>query len=221
MLRHKLFVKQRFTPQNRHDISVIYGVHFAKYNKTLFLLIGLHMILRFLDKLLFGVALIAALQIPQLADHYHQYLSGLHSSTQWQIKGYEATAATYEYANAKAMIEHHLQNDVPSVRMDAQQKLATLDQFEDIQSGITIFNSGNLLEKTLYMFNPENYQYLSETLTNYKLGIPLTLEGFIFGITVGLLVNLLISLPFVLFIKSRKLNKHRVFQNQTNQQIAF
>jgi hypothetical protein len=182
---------------------------------------GFEMILRFLDKLLFGAALIVALQIPQLADHYHQYLSGLHSSTQWQIQGYETTASTYRYASAKAMIEHHLQNEVPSVRMDAQQKLDTLAQFAVIESGITVFNSGNLLEKTLYMFNPENYQFLSETLTNFKLGIPLTIEDIIFGITIGLLINLLISLPFILFIKSRKVTKNSFFKKPTNQQIAF
>jgi hypothetical protein len=179
------------------------------------------MILRFLDKLLFGIALIAALQIPQLADHFQQYLSGLHTSTQWQVNGYETTATNYSYKNAKAMIEHHLQNDVPSVRMDAQQKLATMQQLEKLQSGITIFNTGNLLEKTMYMFNPRNYSYLSETLANFKMGIPLSVEGFTFGLLVGIFINLLIGLPFVLLSKTRKANKTDIFKNQSSQQIAF
>ncbi len=179
------------------------------------------MILRFLDKLIFGAALIAALQIPQLADHYQQYLSGLQSSTQWQVKGYEATATKYRYTNAKAMIEHHLQNDVPSVRMDAQQKLSTIEQLQEIKSGIAVFNSGNLLDKTLYMFNPENYDYLAETLTNFKLGIPLTIEGFAFGVIVGLFINMLIGLPFVMLARSRKANRTHIFKNENSNQMAL
>lgn len=179
------------------------------------------MILRFLDKLIFGAALIAALQIPQLADHYQQYLSGLHSSTEWQVTGYEATATKYKYTNAKAMIEHHLQNDVPSVRMDAQQKLATIEQLKDIQSGISVFNNGNLLEQTLYMFNPENYDYLTETLANFKLGIPLTVEGFAFGVIVGLFINMLIGLPFVMLSKTRKPHRASIFRSENSKQAAF
>jgi hypothetical protein len=34
-------------------------------------------------KLFFGITLVLALQVPQLADHYQQFLAGMHASSQW------------------------------------------------------------------------------------------------------------------------------------------
>lgn len=172
------------------------------------------MIGRFLDKLIFGATLLLALQIPQLADHYQQFLAGLYASTEWQVNGYEQTARQFNYADAKAMIAHHLQNELPSVRADAEQKLVTIERFEQLQAGIKIFESGSLVEKSFYMFHPDRYNDLEKTLHNFKLGIPLTIDGFVFGIIVGLLLNILIDSPFILI--SRRLRHKKT--NHVNQQ---
>lgn len=161
------------------------------------------MILRLLDKLIFAVTLVLALQVPQLADHYHQFLSGLYQSTKWQVDGYEATARQYEYPDTNAMIGHHLQNNVASVRADAEQKLATLAIYEQLQDGMLVFKSGNLLKKAVYMFNPARLDYLKAALNNFKPGIPLSLDGLMFGLLLGLLLNYIAILPFM-FLARRK-----------------
>ncbi|WP_299196183.1 DUF2937 family protein [uncultured Amphritea sp.] len=165
------------------------------------------MIGRLLDKLVFGVALLLALQIPQLADHYQQYLSGWYESTRWQVEGYEATARQFGYPNIRAMIEQHQRNSEPSVRADAQQKLATLDLYNELQQGMAVFANGNLLTKSVYMFNPARYHYLEDTLDNFKPGIPLTVEGLAFGVIMGLLLNIIITQPCA-FI-ARRFRRHR------------
>ncbi|WP_425057197.1 DUF2937 family protein [Shewanella decolorationis] len=38
------------------------------------------MITRLFDKLIFGFILVMALQLPQLADHYQQFLAGLYTN---------------------------------------------------------------------------------------------------------------------------------------------
>lgn len=167
------------------------------------------MIGRLIDKLIFGVALIVALQVPQLADHYQQFLSGLYESTKWQVEGYEATAKHHEYPSVIAMIDHHLQNDVLSVRTDAEQKLVTLDIFEQLKAGVEIFKNGNLISKSLYMFSPSRYGYLEKTLDNFTPGIPLTFDGIAFGVILGLFINFLITLPFAFLGRLIKLNKQR------------
>ncbi|WP_261841561.1 DUF2937 family protein [Aliamphritea ceti] len=162
------------------------------------------MIGKLLDKLVFGVTLIFALQIPQLADHYQQFLSGMYQATKSQVEGYESTASRYEYPSVRAMVEHHLKNDVKSVRADAQQKLATLELFEELEAGIQILKSGNIIDKATYMLNPVRYDYLEKTVHNFKPGIPLTTNGIVFGIVFGLVVNLLITFPFVIWSKRKR-----------------
>ncbi|WP_428033678.1 DUF2937 family protein [Amphritea sp.] len=155
------------------------------------------MIGRLLDKLIFGVTLLLALQIPQLADHYQQYLAGMYESTEWQVESYEATAKRFGYADIRSMIKQHQQNSEPSVRADAQQKLATLELYDELQQGIAVFANGDLLSKSLYMFNPARYHLLEKTLDNFKPGIPLTTEGMLFGVITGLLLNLMLTQPCV------------------------
>ena len=162
------------------------------------------MIGRLVDKIIFGAALIFALQIPQLVDHYQQFLSGLYESTKWQVDGYENTAKQHEYSDLKAMIDHHLRNDVASVRTDAQQKLFTLDLYNELRNGVGIFDEGNLLDKAIYMFNPARYEFLEKTIINFKLGIPLTVSGITFGVILGLVLNYVISLPFILWSRRTK-----------------
>lgn len=112
------------------------------------------MIGRLIDKLIFGVALLFSLQMPLLVDHYHQYLAGWYKATKWQVDGYQATAKAHEYADANAMITHHLNNAEPSVRADAQQKLATIELLAQLNTGIQTFTNGHLLEKMMFMLHP-------------------------------------------------------------------
>lgn len=156
------------------------------------------------DKLFFGLILVLALQLPQLTDHYQQFLSGLYTATKWQVDGYEATAKAYQYPDAKAMITKHLQNEEASVRMDAEQKLLTLTQFEELNFGLSLFQQGNLFEKSIYILSPSRFEYLQQTLRHFKPGIPLTRSGIGFGVVVALFVYYILALPFALWARRKK-----------------
>ncbi|MEH6470840.1 MAG: DUF2937 family protein [Halopseudomonas sp.] len=163
--------------------------------------------LKMLDKLVFAAALLLALQIPQLADHYQQFLSGYYQSLRVQVEGYQANAARHQYADVYAMVDDHLRNNTASVRTDAQQKLDTLNDFEATQTAMQLFQQGNLLEKSLYMFAPNRLPALEKTLTNFVPGIPLSGDGILFGVIVGSVINAMLSLPVYLFVRRRK-NSH-------------
>lgn len=169
---------------------------------------GRGLLKRLLDKLIFGLALLLCLQVPLLADHYQQFLAGQLDATQWQVDGYEKNAKSHGYADAREMIAHHEQNAVESVRADAQQKLKTLDMFDNLKYGLSVFAKGNLLEKAYYMFHPDRHAVLEKTLQNFKPGVPLGTEELVFGVVAALILNLLIVLPLWLltrlfFVKPR------------------
>lgn len=159
------------------------------------------MFTQLLDKLIFGLALLVCLQVPLLADHYQQFIAGQLDSIQWQVDGYEANAKQHGYADARAMIAHHQQNEVASVRTDALQKLETLEEFDRLTNGLLVFQEGNLLEKAYFMFQPDRYDVLKKTLYNFKPGVPLGTEGVVFGLVAALILNLMIVLPFWLFLR--------------------
>ncbi|WP_412971180.1 DUF2937 family protein [Glaciecola sp. MF2-115] len=165
------------------------------------------MIFRTLDKLFFGITLVIALQVPQLADHYQQFLAGMHESSQWQINGYQETANRYNYASVSAMIEHHLQNDVASVRDDAIQKQQTIATHQVLSEGLATFQNGNLLQKLMFMLSPSGWQYVDNTLENFSFGLPITTEGILFGVVFGLFLNMLVSTPASIIAKRRRSKK--------------
>lgn len=165
------------------------------------------MIGKLLDKLVFAAALILSLQMPLLVDHYHQYLSGWHNATQSQVDGYAATAKTHQFANVQAMIDAHLNNAESSVRTDAEQKLATVELLADLSVGMDTFANGNLFEKMGFMLHPDRVHVLKDVVQNFKVGIPLNTSGLVFGLVCGLLLNVLIMLPFRVF-GSRKVKQY-------------
>lgn len=165
------------------------------------------MIVKLIDKLIFAATLIVALQVPQLADHYQQFLAGNYAATQETVDGYQATADEFGYPSVTAMIEHHLQNPVPSVRADAQQKQRTLVLLAELEQGMDVFEKGYLVQKLVYMLHPSRFDYLSKTLDNFTLGIPLTLSGLSFGLIVGLLLNYIIALPLLLWARRRRMRQ--------------
>lgn len=171
----------------------------------MFILIG-----RLLDKLVFAVLLIAALQIPLLVDHYHQYLSGYYQATQSQVEGYEATAKAHQFADAKAMIENHLTNPEPSVRADAEQKLDTINLLSELRLGMDVFANGNLLQKIGFMLNPSRIHQLKNVVQNFKPGIPLNAADLAFAVLMALLLNVLITLPFRLMRRTSVVKQRHI-----------
>ena len=167
------------------------------------------LIYKTLDKLFFGITLVLALQVPQLADHYQQFLAGMHESSKWQIDGYQDTATKYNYASVDAMIAHHLQNEVPSVRDDAIQKQKTIIQYNELSEGLSVFQNGNIIEKLIFMLSPSGWQYIDNTLENFKFGLPITTEGILFGVLFGLFLNLLVSTPTSMIAKKQRERKQQ------------
>lgn len=161
------------------------------------------MLRNILDKFLFGVFLLVALQVPILADHYGQYISGYFESTKQQVEGYQATAAKHGFADVKNMVEVHLTNAEASVRTDAQQKLNTLQEYERLKTAMSIFAQGNIFEKALYMFNSSRFAVLQKVLPNFKPGIPLSVEYFIYSFFIALLLSSAVILPFSARVKQK------------------
>ncbi|WP_419572002.1 DUF2937 family protein [Rheinheimera sp.] len=168
------------------------------------------MIKRLLDKLVFGAALLLSLQLPLLAEHYHQYLAGFYQATQLQVDGYSATAKAHQFADLDAMIAQHLQNPEPSVRDDARQKQATVDLLQELQAGIYTFEQGYLPEKLWFMLQPKRLPQLQAVVKNFTPGIPLTGEALLFAVLCALLLNLLLMWPFYAFGRQKTIKQHEV-----------
>lgn len=163
------------------------------------------------DKFLFGALLLLVLQVPILADHYGQFISGYFDATKHQVEGFEATAAAHQFADVNSMIDVHLKNPEASVRTDAAQKLQTLQEYETLKTAVQIFAQGNIFEKAFYMFKPSGWKMLRSVLPNFKPGIPLSVEYFIYAFFIAWLLGAAImALPRLICRKTRLIASRKV-----------
>ncbi|WEM43390.1 DUF2937 family protein [Photobacterium sp. DA100] len=164
------------------------------------------MIKRLVDRLIFGGLLIATLQIPMLADHYLQYLSGFFDANTQQVDAYTANARRHGFDSAESMIDALLQEPNPIVRVDAEHKLEILRQHHMLEQAMETLSNGHLLDKALFMFNPVRLDELKRVLVHFKPGLPIDVESIAFCIVVALGLNLMLYLPLLLCRRLRKNN---------------
>ncbi len=162
------------------------------------------MILNTFDKLLFGFLLLLTFQIPIIADHYLQFVSGYYESTKHQVDGYKANAVLHEYENVYTMIDVLLENSNSAVRFDAEQKLQTMHEYEELKIALDVLTNGNIFEKAWFIFNPVRYDELKKVLDNFKPGMPLNIIDIMYGIVTALFLNMLLFFPIKHFIFKKK-----------------
>ncbi|KHT62712.1 hypothetical protein RJ45_15815 [Photobacterium gaetbulicola] len=158
---------------------------------------------RIFDRLIFGGLLIITLQTPMLADHYLQYLSGFHDGTAQQVMRYENNARQHGYDSAESMITALLQEANSIVRLDAEQKLAVIEQHHRLETALDTLSSGHLIDKALYMFNPLRADELQRVLIHFKPGIPIDIPSIAICVVMALSLNAILYLPVLLLRRQR------------------
>ena len=165
------------------------------------------MISGIIDKIVFGAVLLAFFQLPLLADHYKQYISGYYDATQIEVQQLQELAQKNNYSDAYALISAHQRSNLPSVQQDANNKLLLLERYEMLTEGIGIFNSDSLWRKTSYMLNPTRYDTLQRVITHFEPGIPLSPQYLFLCALAALFFNLVMASP-VKIVRHVKRKRH-------------
>lgn len=126
-----------------------------------------------LDKVLFAVLLLGFMQLPLLSNHYLQFVSGQHDVLQQQVDNFQQNAELHQYSSIDAMIDDFKNNSNLAVRTDAEQKQQTMNEYEELNQAIIVFEQGTYYQKAKYMFSPQRWETLEKVLANFKPGISL------------------------------------------------
>jgi hypothetical protein len=148
-----------------------------------------------LDKLVFSILLLASFQLPLLANDYLQLVNGYFLSTQAQVEAYQLNAQRHEYPDVYAMIEDFKRNSNSAVRSDALLKEQTMQEYQRLTDALQILKHGNWLEKTRFMFSPNNWPLLREVSLNFQPGIPLNVMAVAYSFVTALLVGAILLWP--------------------------
>ncbi len=156
----------------------------------------MNFIINVFDKIVFGTLLLLFFQVPILADHYLQYVSGYFDATEKQVEGFKANAAQHNYPDVYAMIKDLSVNTNSVVRTDAEQKMQTMQEYEELKVSIATLKDGNIYERAWFMFNPSRVERLTKVYENFKPSIPLSLQDIGFSLLTALILSLCLMSPF-------------------------
>jgi len=164
----------------------------------------MNFIFNIIEKILFGALLLLFFQVPILADHYLQFVSGYYDATSKQVEGYKQNAAQHQYADVYAMIDDLATNPNSVVRTDAEQKKQTMHEYEELKLTIATLKNGNIFERSWFMFNPARWETLKKVGENFKPGVPLGLQDIIFSVLTAVILSALIIWPLRLMFRRKK-----------------
>lgn len=159
------------------------------------------------DKIIFAAVFVAALQIPILADHYRQYLSGAYDTRVQTVNEYRTLARQFGYSDVEAMVKALQKNEDALVREDARNKAGQLAQLDELRSGLATLQQGNYFEQAWYMFQPARYTTLRQVARNFSPSVPLVPAAVGFSLVLAILVNLLLWSPALCVKGVRRLRK--------------
>ncbi|WP_420935526.1 DUF2937 family protein [Alteromonas sp. A081] len=165
------------------------------------------MIMRVLDKVVFAVLFIIALQVPILADHYRQYLNGYYEAIRDEVTLSSELAKQHGFSSVKAMLDSLQQNDEALVRDNASQKAQRFSMIDSLEQGMRTLEYGHYFEKLAYIASPEQFSTLKKVVDKFRPSIPLTPTSIIFSLVTAILLNLLIWTPHFCYCQAKKLKK--------------
>ncbi|MCW8107876.1 DUF2937 family protein [Alteromonas ponticola] len=162
------------------------------------------LIVRVLDKILFATLLLIALQVPILADHYRQYLTGYYDATSTQVEQYRKLSARHGYSTLEAMLADLKNNSNAVIREDTQHKYQTIAMLEQLDEGLTVLNQGHYFEQAWYMLSPAQNDTLKRVLDNFQPSIPLSPESIVFSLITAILINIIVWAPYWTAVRVRQ-----------------
>lgn len=169
----------------------------------------MNFIINIFDKIVFGALLLLFFQVPILADHYLQYVSGYYDAIDQQVEGFKENAAKHNYKDVYAMIDDLLANSNSVVRTDAEQKVQTMHEYEELKETIATLQNGNIYQRAWFIFNPTRWDRLKKVYENFKPGVPLGLTDIGFSVLTALMLSILMMWPLrLLLLKKDRAKKY-------------
>ncbi|NMH59371.1 DUF2937 family protein [Alteromonas ponticola] len=166
---------------------------------------------RVLDKILFATLLLIALQVPILADHYRQYLTGYYDATASQVEQYTVLATRHGYTSLEAMLSDLENNANPVIRDDTQNKYQTLIVLRQLDEGLSVLNQGHYYEQAWYMLSPAQNSTLKRVLDNFHPSIPLSVDAVVYSLITAILINVILWAPYWTAVRVKRWRHNRKY----------
>lgn len=167
-------------------------------------------IYQLIDKVVFFIAALCGMQIPEFIQQYRQRLGGHLAEAESHLAGYQGLADESFGGDIRQLTQVFLAKSDETVRRTGEFVLDLVNRVEYLKSSSSGLNDADLLDQMLYLATRIDRDIAMATLQQYKPGVPLTYDAAIYALFLGLIASLIVSAfrwvimtVFSLFLPSR------------------
>ena len=150
------------------------------------------MLRAYLRLVLFGVGLLAGVQVPGFVDQYAQRVSAHYIEVTKNFAGFQRTADQYFAGSIDALIAHHEASTDSVFKDEAKPIRALYARLQSLTAEIQAMNRP-MLSRIMHVALQPDKEILNETMAAYSYTVPLNQEAILCGVTAGLLLALAIE----------------------------
>ncbi len=165
-----------------------------------------------LDRVLFAVGVLLFMQVPHFVDQYTQRLGGYYQAQVNHLDQYRQIAKKQHQGNLNALIQEFVSSDQASVRETGNNISNIREQAKSVKDDLYVLDHKPLASKLIHLATATRYDIAQQTLTNYKPGVPFSIESLVCALLGGVLMSML----FNSFLFVPKLFKRKPRNNKSS-----
>ncbi|GHF90821.1 DUF2937 family protein [Thalassotalea marina] len=150
-----------------------------------------------IDRCIFTLMFICGVQLPAFIQHYFQRVYGHFNEAKLQLSHYQAVADIHFQGDLSLLVESFKQNSEQAVVHSASIIEQLIQRVDYLSEQITGLKQESYLEQIKFLVQQIDIEIAQQTLTEFTLNIPLTVEALSTGLIVAFLF-LLIKGTFIL-----------------------
>ncbi len=153
----------------------------------------MRLLLGLADRLLFAIALVAAMQLPQFVDQYTQRYGGYHQALVDSLAEHQRNADQHYGGNLDQLIADLHASSAVGIREIGDKLGRDRGREAEMRSGLAILERGSLPAKLWYLAKHLDGDIAAGTCAAFAPGLPLSLDALLCGLFGGLLATLLFN----------------------------
>ncbi|MFK7795584.1 MAG: DUF2937 family protein [Gammaproteobacteria bacterium] len=161
-----------------------------------------------LDRVLFAVGVLLFMQVPHFVDQYAQRLGGYYQAQVNHLDQYQQIAKNQHQGNLDGLIREFMSSEQASVRETGNNISVIRGLAESLKNDVYVLDHKPLASKLVHLATATRYDIAGQTLTNYKPGVPFSIESLVCALLGGMFMSMLFnSILFVPKLFKRKPKK--------------
>ncbi|KGJ98720.1 DUF2937 family protein [Thalassotalea sp. ND16A] len=155
-----------------------------------------------LDRVLFAINMVVAMQLPGFIQQYGQRLAGHLDEAKYQLANYQYIADQHYQGDIQLLVKRYQTNSDPGINAAGDLVFELIERISLLTAQVEHLFNRNFFSKIYYFIIEIDLAVAQATLRDYQLSIPLDKASLLIGFVFAVVVSLVSAFSFKLIQRS-------------------